>query len=81
MLKQEVYIVACRAVAMQRPMRGTDIPGPFLGNGSVNIFPQQQTRRQQLKSCVFTWSMPRCYKQWTWLELSQFCTGVCKERT
>jgi hypothetical protein len=27
------------------------------------------------------WSMPRYYKQGAWLELSQFCTGVCKERT
>jgi hypothetical protein len=27
------------------------------------------------------WSVPRCYKQGTSLELSQFCTGVCKDRT
>jgi hypothetical protein len=33
------------------------------------------------------WSMPRCYKQGTSSELSQFsvesqfCTGVCEERT
>jgi hypothetical protein len=32
--------------------------------------------------CVFsTWSVARCYKQGTRLELSQFCTGVCEERT
>jgi hypothetical protein len=27
------------------------------------------------------WSVPKCYKQGTWLELSQFCTGVCEEET
>jgi hypothetical protein len=26
-------------------------------------------------------SAPRCYKQETKLALSQFCTGVCEERT
>jgi hypothetical protein len=27
--------------------RWTDTPGPFLGNGSINAFPQQHTRKQQ----------------------------------
>jgi hypothetical protein len=27
------------------------------------------------------WSVPRCYKQETVLELNQFPTGVCEERT
>jgi hypothetical protein len=27
------------------------------------------------------WSVPRCYKQGTRLEISQFYTGVCEERT
>jgi hypothetical protein len=30
--------------------RWADIPGPFLGNGLVNTFAQQQTRTQQLYS-------------------------------
>jgi hypothetical protein len=32
---------------------GGYIAGPFLGNSSVNTFPQQQIKTQQLKSCVF----------------------------
>jgi hypothetical protein len=32
------------------------------------------------RRAVFSmWSVPRCYKQWTRLELSEFCTGVCEE--
>jgi hypothetical protein len=26
------------------------------------------------------WSVPRCYTEWTRLELSQFCTEGCEER-
>jgi hypothetical protein len=44
-------IVACRAYATTT--KWADIQGPFLGNGSVNTFPQEHTRTQQYKSYVF----------------------------
>jgi hypothetical protein len=51
-LKRKEYnlqkVVACTAVA--------DIPGSFLGNGSVNTFPQQQIDAQQWRletGCFF----------------------------
>jgi hypothetical protein len=44
-----------------------DIPGPFLGNGSVNTFRQQridtQQKRYSWKRGVSTWSVPRSYKE------------------
>jgi hypothetical protein len=58
--------------------RWTDIPGSFLGNGSVNTFPQQQTQRQQQKSCIFY--VVRAEMQGTRLELREFYTGVYEER-
>jgi hypothetical protein len=40
------------------------------------------THERNNRIAVFSvWSMPRCYKQWTRLELSQFCAEVCEERT
>jgi hypothetical protein len=52
-----------------------NIPEPFLGSGSVNTFPLQRIRMQQSKYCrkqgVSAWSVLRCYKQWTRLELNQ----------
>jgi hypothetical protein len=42
--------------------------GAFLDNGSVNTFPQRYERNT--KRVVFSvWSVPRCYKQGTNLEL------------
>jgi hypothetical protein len=69
--------------------RWADIAGQFLGNNSVNTFRLLVSRfliKQRLdynnKIAVFsTWSVPRHYKQGTRLERSQFCTGVCEERT
>jgi hypothetical protein len=39
-----IYIVECRAVAMQWSWDGSDIPGPFVGIGSVNMFPLLSSR-------------------------------------
>jgi hypothetical protein len=72
-------------------MRWADIPGPFLGNGSVNTFPLLVSRyliMQQLdyntgRTVFSTWSVPGDYKGnevWSLVE-SMFCTGVCEERT
>jgi hypothetical protein len=66
---------------MQRQRSG---PGSFMGNGSVNIFRQQKTRMQQWhnnrKAAFSVLSVPRCYKQGK-VDLSQFTTRVCEERT
>jgi hypothetical protein len=51
--------------------RWADIPGPFLGNASVNTFPLLGSRfliMQQLdynngRAVFSTWSVPRVYKQ------------------
>jgi hypothetical protein len=55
-------------------VRWADISDPFLGKGSVNTFPRQRLRMQQSKYCwkrgVCVWSVLRCYKQGTKLELS-----------
>jgi hypothetical protein len=44
--------------------------GQFLGNGSVNTFPQQRIDAQQYRYCwkrgVSTWSVPRSYKKGNW---------------
>jgi hypothetical protein len=69
----QYYIAACRAVVMQRPPRWADIPGLFLGNGSVNAFPLLNRRfliMQQFyynnRRVVFpVWSVLRCYKRGT----------------
>jgi hypothetical protein len=64
--------------------RLADIPWPFVGNGSVNTFPQQQTRTHVVFS---VWSVQWCYDQGIRLELIQlsveiqFYTGVCEKRT
>jgi hypothetical protein len=42
-----MYIVARGAATVQRPRDKANIPEWFLGNGSVNTFPQQQTLTQQ----------------------------------
>jgi hypothetical protein len=63
-------LVACRAVAMERRPRWADIPGQFLGNGSVHTFQQQRIDAQQWrycwKWCVPAWSVPRSYKDNNW---------------
>jgi hypothetical protein len=71
-----VDIVACRAVAMQRPRDGS-----FMGNGSVTRSRRNRHERNYRRDVFSVWSVPRCYKQGTRLEASQFCTGVCEERT
>jgi hypothetical protein len=35
----------------------------------------------KIEELFSVWSLPRFYEQGTRLELSQFCTGVCEERT
>jgi hypothetical protein len=50
-------------------MRWADIPGPFLSNGSVNMFPFLGSRSLIMKQLDYSnrravfpmWSMPRCY--------------------
>jgi hypothetical protein len=57
--------------------RWADIPGLFLGNGSVNTFPLlgssfliMQPLDYNNRTDVFSiWSVPKCYKQGTRLEL------------
>jgi hypothetical protein len=60
------------------------MPGPFLGNGSVNTFPMLDIRfliMQKLgykngRAVFSTWSVPRCYKQGTRLDLSSVRESV-----
>jgi hypothetical protein len=74
--------VARRSRCYATTARLADIQGPFLGNGSVNTFLQQQTEPQQWhnnRRALFSmWFVPRYSKQGTKLELSQFCTRVCE---
>jgi hypothetical protein len=48
-------------------MKYADIPEPFLDNGSINTFPQQQITTEQWCSnrgtVVSVWSVPRGYKR------------------
>jgi hypothetical protein len=55
----------------------TDIPGPFLDNGWVNTFRQQEKRNATIEDLSSIWSVLRCCK----LSLVEFCTGVYEERT
>jgi hypothetical protein len=72
-----LYNVACRAAAMQ--------PGPFLGNGSVNTFPQQridaQPWRYSWKRGFSVWSVLRWYKQGARLEFSRVLYRSLWKRT
>jgi hypothetical protein len=59
-------IVACRVANYATISRWAGLPESFLGNGSINTFPQQQSRMQQWYSntrAVFSmWSVARGYK-------------------
>jgi hypothetical protein len=60
--------------------RGADIPGPFLGNDSINMFPllgsrfliMQQSDYNDGRAMFSMLSVPRCYEKGTKLKLSQF---------
>jgi hypothetical protein len=39
------------------------------------------TNSDTIEELFSLWSVPRCYKQGTRSEVSQFCMGVCEERT
>jgi hypothetical protein len=39
------------------------------------------TNPDTIEELFYVWSVLRCYEQGTRLELSQFCTAVCEERT
>jgi hypothetical protein len=56
---------------------------PFLGNGSVKMFPWPwiHTQQNSWKWDVFMWSMPRCYKQGTESAVKQFFVEGCKEKS
>jgi hypothetical protein len=51
---------------------------PFLGS---RFLIKQQLNSNNGRPVFSMWSLPRCYKQGARLELSQFCMGVCEERT
>jgi hypothetical protein len=42
---------------------------------------RSNTHESNRRTVFSMWSLPRCYEQGTRLELSQFPTGVCEERT
>jgi hypothetical protein len=67
--------------------RWEDVPGPFLNNSLVNTFPllgstlliMQQLDYNSGRTVFSMWSVPRCYKQGTKLELSFVRESVKKE--
>jgi hypothetical protein len=68
--------------------RWADIPGLFLGNGSVNTFPLLGSRfliTQQLdynnRRAVFYVVRAEMFITKRQGQFSQFCMGVCEERT
>jgi hypothetical protein len=70
-------IVGCRAVAMQQQQDGYTraVSGQRL---CKHVLCRNESRHNNGRSVLSMWSMLRCYKQGTRLELSQFCMGAVK---
>jgi hypothetical protein len=62
----------------QVPAKQTIAQRPLLGSRFLTM---QQLDYNNGRSVFAVWSVPRCYKQGTMLELGHFCAGVCEERT
>jgi hypothetical protein len=74
-------IEACKAVGMQRPREGRIYQGRFSATARQTCSRGSESRRNDRRAVFSPWSVLRCYEQGTRLELSQFCTGVCEEKT
>jgi hypothetical protein len=74
-------IVACTDVAIQRPWNVPIYQGRFWATARQTRLRSDRHERSNKRGVFSMWSLPRYYKQGTRLELSQFCTGVCEERT
>jgi hypothetical protein len=57
----------------------SNISGQWLGK-HVPTARHKHNNGTTIEELFSVWSMPRCYKQETRLELGHFCTGVCEDR-